>query len=428
MRIAYFDCFGGISGDMCLGALVSAGVELKHIEEQLKRAGIAGFKISSHTVHKKSIGATQVVIEFNEISPPACHLKDIQSIIHNSTLSEWAKNSAQKVFSRLAKAEAQVHNIPIEHVHFHEVGALDAIIDIIGTILGLEMLGIDKIYASALPFGRGPIYCQHGILPNPAPATLELCRGIPMYDTGIEGELVTPTGAALISTLADHFGILPRLKVDQIGYGAGSKEMTFPNVLRLWIGNIDTSESEFQLLDNPNEIFAELQSPLNFSSLSEDQGTKSLLLENIYILECTIDDMNAEWFTYLRNRLEQAGALEIIYRQVQMKKNRPGIELCVLAKAASISKIVRVILGESTSLGVRLRRDQRLSLPREISDMDTPIGPIKVKWTWAPRVQGGWYRRGKPEFESCRHLAEKLGMTLPEVYTYIINCLGTAEK
>ena len=218
LRLAYFDCFGGISGDMCLGALVSAGVEPKHLEAELEKAGFTGFKLSAQKVQRKGLAATQVIIEFTETTPPFRHLGDIEDLIDKSTLSEWVRGNALMVFRRLAQAEARVHNQPLEQVHFHEVGALDAIIDIVGTLLGLEILGIEQIYASALPFGQGPIICQHGILPNPAPATLELCRGIPMFAAGIEGELVTPTGAALITTLATQFNRLPKLRIKQIGY------------------------------------------------------------------------------------------------------------------------------------------------------------------------------------------------------------------
>jgi uncharacterized protein (TIGR00299 family) protein len=307
-------------------------------------------------------------------------------------------------------------------------------------------LGIEQIYASARPFGQGPIICQHGILPNPAPATLELCRGIPMFAAGIEGELVTPTGAALITTLATQFNRLPKLRIKQIGYGAGSKTMDYPNILRLWIGDLDVSDNHNQLAADLcgllPDIFLNDQRPPGPSAPSDltangllsgdfapphQPDMKNWQLENIYILECTLDDMNPEWFTYLRKRLEDAGALEIFCRQVQMKKNRPGIELCVLAAAASIPQVVPIILGESTSLGLRMRQEQRLCLSREITELETPLGPVKVKWTFAPGFQGGWYKRGKPEFESCRQLAKKLKLPLPEVYAYLNRFIASAD-
>lgn len=430
---------------MCLGALVSAGVDPKRLEAALEKAGFTEFKLSAQKVHRKGLAATQIRIEFTETAPPFRHLGDIEALIERSTLSEWVKSQALMVFRRLAQAEARVHNQPLDKVHFHEVGALDAIIDIIGTLLGLEILGIEQIYASALPFGRGPIICQHGILPNPAPATLELCRGIPMFDTGIEGELVTPTGAALITTLATQFNRLPQLRIERIGYGAGSKTMDYPNILRLWIGDLEVSDNHGQLAADLHGLLPDLlnnlpQAPESSSaanpatngpaSVDSDPANqadpKNWQLENIYILDCTLDDMNPEWFTYLRKRLEDAGALEIICRQVQMKKNRPGIELAVLASAASIPQIVPIILGESTSLGLRMRREQRLCLSREITELETPLGPVRVKWSWAPTVQGGWYKRGKPEFESCRQLAEKLKLPLPEVYAYLNSFIASA--
>ncbi|NLK51391.1 MAG: nickel pincer cofactor biosynthesis protein LarC [Syntrophomonadaceae bacterium] len=424
MRIAYFDCFGGISGDMCLGALVDAGLDPHGLEEELKRAGITGFSLTTQLVQRQGIGATQVSVNLTENAPPFRGLPEIRVILNQSLLSQEVKQKALRVFERLAEAEAQVHKLPVDKVHFHEIGATDALVDILGTLLGLERLGIKQIYASALPVGRGPVVCQHGILPNPAPATLELCRGIPLYDVAVEGELVTPTGAALITTLATQFNTWPPMQVKLIGYGAGSRPMPRANVLRLWIG---------EMLENtaplPPDLIAKIIVPQSFSSENQEstqneghQKPPALQLEEVYLLESTIDDMNPEWFTRLRSQLEKAGAIDTYYRQVLMKKGRPGIELCVLSHATALPDLVRTILGETTTLGVRIRAEKRICLPRQIETIETPAGPMEVKVTWAPRPKGGWYCRVKPEFESFHKAAENLDLTAPEVEALAASC------
>ncbi|NLC07368.1 MAG: nickel pincer cofactor biosynthesis protein LarC, partial [Syntrophomonadaceae bacterium] len=430
------------SGDMCLGALVDLGIDLKELEHLLKQAGLTGFRLDAQPVQRQGIGATQVIVEQQELSPPARGLRQIQKIITDSLFPQRVKDLSLQVFQRLAEAEGQVHRIPPEKVHFHEIGAIDAIVDIVGTIYGLELLGIEKIYASALPMGNGPIICQHGILPNPAPATLHLCQGIPLYNAEIEGELVTPTGAALITTLAGQFGHFPEIKVTKVGYGAGSKELPFANVLRLWIGEPTDPERNGQgQLTNDDPTALQINRVIQRMALENDRVNVSsrprtdkrqpftdlpnLQVEDVYLLEAAIDDMNPEWYTHLRARLEQAGALDVVFRQVHMKKGRPGLELCVLTGEAVVSKIVQIVLSETTTLGIRLRREKRLSLPRELGELDTPWGPIEVKWAWAPDEQGNWYRRGKLEFESCRRLARKHSLPLPEIYARLINCLPT---
>ncbi|MGI6649487.1 MAG: nickel pincer cofactor biosynthesis protein LarC [Bacillota bacterium] len=450
MRIAYFDCFGGISGDMCLGALVDLGIDLKELEHLLKQAGLTGFRLDAHSVQRQGIGATQVIVEQQELSPPARGLSQIQRIITDSLFPQRVKDLSLRVFQRLAEAEGQVHRVPPEKVHFHEVGAIDAIVDIVGTVYGLELLGIEKIYASALPMGKGPIICQHGILPNPAPATLDLCQGIPLYDAGVEGELVTPTGAALITTLTGQFGHFPEVKVTKVGYGAGSKELPLANVLRLWIGDLVENENnginrDYHKPSQPGSLQLDLllekigqenleghRSSTPFSlEINNTQAVPShpsFQIEDVCLLECAIDDMNPEWYTHLRPRLEQAGALDVVFRQVHMKKGRPGLELCVLAKEAAVPRIVQIVLGETTTLGIRLRNEKRLSIPRESVKLDTPWGPIEVKWTWAPSESGEWYRRGKLEFESCRHLAKKLNLPLPDLYARLTGYLMSAYK
>lgn len=236
MKIAYFDCFSGISGDMCLGALISAGVDFDLLKEELAKLPVEGYNLYWETVKRNGITAVNVFVDLLEVNQPERRLADIQQIIDNSALPEEVKEKSKAVFNRLAVAEAAVHDTTLDHIHFHEVGAVDAIVDVVGTVLGLSLLGVDKVYASPLPMGKGFIKCMHGIIPSPAPATLEILQDVPIYGAGIEGELVTPTGAALISVLADAFIDLPALIVEKVGYGAGKKVMEPPNLLRLILG------------------------------------------------------------------------------------------------------------------------------------------------------------------------------------------------
>jgi hypothetical protein len=236
MKIAYFDCFSGISGDMCLGALTSAGVDFELLKEELAKLSIEGYALHWEKVKRNGITAANVFVDLLETNQPERCLADILQIIGNSTLPEEVKEKSKEVFSRLAVAEAAIHDTTPDHIHFHEVGAVDAIVDVVGTVFGLHLLGVDKVYASPLPMGKGFIKCMHGIIPSPAPATLEVLQNVPIYGAGIDGELVTPTGAALVSVLAEAFIDLPALTVEKVGYGAGKKVMKHPNLLRLILG------------------------------------------------------------------------------------------------------------------------------------------------------------------------------------------------
>ncbi len=238
MKIAYFDCFSGISGDMCLGALVSAGVDFECLKKELAKLPVEGYTLRWEKVKRNGISAANFFVEMLDVEQPDRRLEDIRKVIDNSELPEKVKEKSKAVFNRLAVAEASVHNTTPEQINFHEVGAVDAIVDVVGTVLGLHMLGVRRVYASPLPMGRGFIKCMHGIIPSPAPVTLEILQGVPIYGTGIEGELVTPTGAALISTLAEVFTSLPELTVNKIGYGSGKIVMGHPNLLRLILGEI----------------------------------------------------------------------------------------------------------------------------------------------------------------------------------------------
>ncbi len=243
MKIAYFDCFSGISGDMCLGALIAAGADFDQLKAELSKLPVEGYELRREKIKRNGITAVNVFVDLLEESQPERHLEDIVQIIDNSGLPDEVKERSKAVFNRLALAEAKVHDTTQDHIHFHEVGAVDAIVDVVGTVLGLHMLGVEKIYSNPLPMGTGFIKCMHGIIPSPAPATLEILRSVPVYGAGVQGELVTPTGAAIISTLAEGFTGLPLMTIETVGYGSGKKDMDHPNLLRLITG--DTVDSSF---------------------------------------------------------------------------------------------------------------------------------------------------------------------------------------
>ena len=324
MKTAYFDCASGISGDMCLGALVHAGVSFPELVSQLSLLPIKGYRIFSGPVFKNNIKATGISVDPGE-NHTHRHLKDILHIIDGSSLSTPIIEKSARIFSRLAEAEGEVHGISPEKVHFHEVGAVDAIVDIVGTVICLSLLGIERIVASPLPMGHGFIKCAHGLIPIPAPATQALLKEVPVYGVDIEGELVTPTGASIITALADSFGPQPAMHVNTVGLGAGSRDYGIPNILRVSIGTSNTLAQA----------------------------------EPIEILETTTDDMNPEFFTYLWDQVFAEGALEMFFTPIQMKKGRPGTLLTILCLASDRDKILSVLYRETTTLGVRVRKEDR---------------------------------------------------------------------
>lgn len=386
MRVAYLDCFSGASGDMLLGALFDAGINKEVFVSHLRSLGLPGFRLETGPVTKMGLRATQVRIEGAK-ETSARRLEDIFALFKASSLPPPVVEKATAVFQRLAEAEGRVHQQLPRDVHFHELGAADSIVDIVGTTLGFYLLEVERIYFSPLPLGRGMIESEHGLLPNPAPATLELLKGVPLHPVDAEGELVTPTGAALLTTLGTFVPNPPRMSVQAIGYGAGSREYPWPNVLRLWLG--------------------EMEKPAAASS--------QFNWETVFLLETVIDDMDPEWFPHLQEKLVCAGALDVWWTAVQMKKGRPGVELTALVREPDIPNLLRLILEESTTLGVRLRREQRFLLERREIVVETIYGSIKAKQVFLPSPEGDSWRI-KPEFESCRRLAERRNLTLHEVY------------
>jgi uncharacterized protein (TIGR00299 family) protein len=386
MKIAYFDCFSGISGDMTLGALVDAGCSLAEIETHLRRLPLSGWTVTAEKVSRRGFRATQVKVEFLD---PQRHrsLSTILELIAQAGLPSAIADRASHIFRRLGEAEALVHGVPIEKVHFHEVGAVDAIVDIVGAAAGFEQLGIEEFFCSAVNVGGGRVNTQHGNLPVPAPATAELLRGAPTYSTGIPRELVTPTGAAILTSVASQFGAQPPMTVSAIGLGAGSAELSEqPNVLRLFLGETATIGASEAELD-------------------------AALQEDVVVLEANLDDMNPQVYGYFADLALEAGALDVFSVPVQMKKNRVGQLVTVLCGPADREKLTGLFFRETTTLGVRQSNVRRRTLQRESVTVETSLGPVRMK---VARLNGNVLNVA-PEYEDCRKLAAARGVPLKQV-------------
>jgi uncharacterized protein (TIGR00299 family) protein len=387
--LAYFDCFSGISGDMTLGALVDLGMPLSWLKDQLSRLPLPNFDVRVTAVHRNGIGAKWVQVEAFD-DQTSRNFSQIRTLIEDSLLSDRVKSTSLQIFQKLADAEAAVHGCLPEEVHFHEVGGHDAIVDIVGTALGLEYLAISKIAASPIPLGNGFVTCSHGMLPVPAPATLGILKNVPVYGTTVACELVTPTGAAIISAAAQGFGPMPDMVIRKIGYGAGQRDLAErPNLLRIILG---------EEAQNASAALEELQ---------EDQ---------IEIIETGIDDMNPELFGHLMDRLFEDGALDVCWIPIYMKKNRPGTMLQVLCKNDRRDFLIQRILSETTTLGVRHYSSRRRLLWRDQLEIDTSYGRIAVKRVKDPHGN----IRIIPEYEVCRKIAREYDLPLRVVYDTVI--------
>jgi pyridinium-3,5-bisthiocarboxylic acid mononucleotide nickel chelatase len=386
MRTLYFDCFAGISGDMTLGALVAAGVDAFALKEHLALLDLAGYEISFEQVERAGIGATRAVVRTEEEKSHR-HLSDISEIILRSRLVEPVKERAVRIFTRLAEAEARVHNIAVERVHFHEVGAVDAIVDVVGACVGFELLGIERFLASPLHVGSGTVEMAHGRFPVPPPAVADLLRGATVYSTDIRGELVTPTGAAIVATLCESFGPVPPMRLLSTGYGAGAREYEkFPNVLRVLVGE---SEREGE-------------------GVVEDEGVRD---EELTVVETNVDDVSPQVLGYVLEIALARGALDCYLTPVQMKKNRPGVLVSILCRAEEREAMLDLLLAETPTLGARSYGVRRRALEREAVTVETEFGRIAVK---VGRLRGR-VLSATPEFEDCREAALKFGVTLREV-------------
>jgi len=379
---AFFDCFAGISGDMTLGALLDLGLPVEELQDLIAALGLTEVSITARQVSKQHLTGIKVEIH-SPHRQPARTYRDICALIERAPLTDAVKTRSLTTFRLLGEVEARIHGQPLETVHFHELGALDTIVDVVGAAYGLERLEVTRVFCSSLPMGWGMIAAGHGRLPNPAPATLELLKGLAVYGTDLPGELVTPTGAAILKGCEAKFEPCPPMTLAQVGYGAGSRDLPgHPNLLRIYIGE----------------------------PLAAAPGLK----ENILVLETHLDDMNPEWYEPLMAGLFSAGALDVALAPIQMKKNRPGVRLTVVAPLAAKAGLLDKIFADSTTLGVRLMEVERVTARRWTETIDTPYGPLQVKV-----MEYGGRRRLLPEYEACRQMAEAQGLPLLEIYRLV---------
>ena len=384
MKTLYFDCFAGASGDMILGALIAAGVEPEAFKQQLSLLGVTGYTIDFETVDRSGISATYARVQTPHEHAHR-HLSDILKIIYGSRLSDSIKDRAAKIFARLAEAEARVHNEQVEQVHFHEVGAVDAIIDVVGAAIGFELLGIERVVASPLHVGSGTVDMDHGRYPVPPPAVAELLNGVPFYSTDIVGELVTPTGAAIITTVCAGYGPIPQLKLERAGYGAGTREYKrFPNALRVFVGEEESSTA------------------------TKAVGQTGSADERLWMIETNMDDISPQILGHVMERAFDLGALDCYFTSVQMKKNRPGVLLSILCREEQRATLSELLFSETTTLGLRAYEVERRALERRIVTVETQYGPIDVKVAQL----NGHIIKEMPEYEQCRQAAREANVPL----------------
>jgi hypothetical protein len=378
MRTAYFDCFSGASGDMILGALIDAGLSPQRLREEFKRLRLPNVHLRVQKVLKRGISGTRVIVEGKSEKGSHRNLKEILGILGRSSLGAEVKEKSEKIFKRIASVEAKIHQVPMEEVHFHELGGLDSVVDIVGAVWGIRQLGIEKIYVSKVNVGAGFVNCEHGLLPVPAPATLSLMEGKPIYSSGVERELLTPTGAAILTTLGSEFGPMPRINVEQIGYGAGRDDLPHPNLLRLVIGTSESASGK----------------------------------ETVAVIETNIDDMNPQLYDYVMERLLAKEVLDVFITPVLMKKNRPGHLLTVICPPGKLPSVAEFLFRETTTLGLRWHEEEREKADREIVDLRTKYGKVPFKLArWEGRIVNL-----SPEYDVCKKLALGRGVPLKEVF------------
>lgn len=379
MAILYLDCQAGISGDMTVGALLDLGVPLEHLRSELAKVELPqnSYRLSTSRTERQHVAALKFDVAVNDHNTHR-HYAGIDAMIAGSGLSERVKETARKIFHRLAEAEAFVHGVAVEDVHFHEVGAVDSIVDIVGTAICLEYLGVEQIHASALPLGSGFVNTAHGRLPVPAPATAELLKGLPVHGECGSGERVTPTGAAIVAALAFGFGKQPGMLLEKAGCGAGGKDFPdCPNILRAFLGqHIETADDE------------------------------------VIVVESNIDDSTPEVLGYAMERLLEAGALDVFFTPIQMKKNRPGVMLSFLCCPEQLDRLAELLLTETSAIGLRHYRAGRIVLQRLSVERDTEFGPVRFKQVFG---RGGTLLRSTPEYEDCRRIARERGIPCRDV-------------
>lgn len=380
MALAYLDCFSGISGDMFLGALLDAGLSFEQLQAELAALDLGGYELDLESCTDKGIQGKRFEVRVIETPQPERHLSEIEHIITSSHLATGIQQEALAIFRMLGAAEAEVHGVALEEIHFHEVGAVDALVDIVGALIGLHALGIEQLYCSPLPLTSGQVQTAHGLLPVPAPATLELLRrvGAPWTPRQIEGELVTPTGAAILAARARFE--TPALVIQQVGYGFGRKRLPWANCLRFCLG--------------------------------ESVQSTGMESDEVVVLETNLDNLSGEVLGGLMERLFQAGALDVTYTPMQMKKNRPATQVSVIAPPELLDRLSLLLLRETTTLGVRSSRWRRLKAERQQEELETPLGTVRVK---IKRV-GGRVVSVSPEYDDCAQVALMRSLPLREVY------------
>jgi uncharacterized protein (TIGR00299 family) protein len=416
-RLLYFDCFSGISGDMVLGALVDAGLPMARLKEALGSLAVDGYHVHAEKVLRAGLSATKFVVHeengtrgsrldhqhdhhhhdhaHHHSHHPHRSLPEIFGLIDKAALSPAGRDRAKALFQRLAEAEAAIHDMPVEKVHLHEVGALDSIIDIVGAVFGLEWIGADQIVSSPLNVGGGMVHSAHGHFPVPAPATVKLLGSAPVYSGAVQKELVTPTGALLVSSYVSSFGPIPGMTIEQVGYGAGDNDFpSTPNVLRILVGRAEAGD------------------------------VASAKADRVVVIECEIDDMNPQLFGVAMDRLYASGALEVFYVPVQMKKNRPGTLLTVIGPPERRSALSEVIFKETTTIGLRYSELDRECLRREIVSVPTPIGPVRFKLAW----RDGRLLNAVPEFDDCAKLAAEQQLPVKEVQTIAVKAFDRGRS
>ena len=384
MKIAYLDCFSGISGDMFLGALLDSGLPFDEFSGHLGTLPLKGFRLDTFREDRKHIFGTRfVVIPEDEEQPPR-GLREIREIIEQGQFTDTVKAKSVQIFEDLARVEGEVHNLPAEEVHFHEIGAVDSIVDIVGAVYGVERLGIQALFVSSLPLGSGFVVSSHGRIPIPAPATAALLKDVPVFDSGLPHEMVTPTGAALVKGLATSFGPMPSMVIHDIGYGVGKRDLPDrPNLARILIGH------------------------------QQDETD----VDTVVVLETNLDDTSPEVLGYLMERLFDAGGLDVVFFPVQMKKGRPGVQVQVIGRPDQKDVLMEILFKESTTLGIRFRYSQRKVLTRSVVEVDSPWGKIKAK----KAVNSDGSSFFLPEYEVCRKIALENNRPLKEIFSWVMS-------
>ncbi len=392
MRVCYFDCFSGISGNMVLGALIDIGLPKSILHKEVSKLKLEAFDIEVGRDERMRIYGTHVRVRPRGNGAPQRSYREIKRMIERSSLDSPVKERSLDIFQRLAAAEARIHDQEVDDVHFHEIGALDSIVDVVGAAVGMNHLGIERVFASRIPVGSGFVHGQHGRLPVPAPATLEILKGIPVYSSSLNEEMVTPTGAAILTSFSAGFGEIPPMRIERVGYGVGDRVFEeIPNVLRIILGEDETTW----------------------------EG------DRVWVVETDIDDMSPEIYGYLMETLPEAGALDVTFAPVQMKKNRPGTTIKVLAHQSEVDSIIDLLFRESTSIGVRLYPVRRTKLSRRMEEVQTEYGTVRVKVSADGR---GRIVNVMPEFEDCKRIAKEKGIPLKEVYREIQSKRGFGSE